>query len=366
MKVGVIGGGQLGRMMALEGYPLGFSFRFYDPSHESPGGQVAERFNSAFEDPQALDRFASGLDLATYEFENLPLSAAQRVASRVSYFFPPIKALQIVQDRLTQKNLFRRLNISTTPFERVDSLQDLAGAVSRLGFPAVLKTRRMGYDGKGQALLREPKDVEKGWMALGGTPLILEGFIAFEREISLIAVRGRHGRTAFYSMAQNTHHQGILRASIAPAPDLKPEIEAQAQAAAQAIFVELDYVGVLAIEFFLLQGRLIANEMAARVHNSGHWTLDGAAASQFENHLRAGAGLPLGSTAARGVTAMLNFIGELPSPEEVLRIPGAHLHLYGKLPRAGRKLGHANLCAATHEELRPLLAMASGLAGIRL
>ncbi len=366
MKVGVIGGGQLGRMMALAGYPLGFSFRFLDPSHESPAGQVAERRATPFEDPRGLDEFAQGLDLATYEFENPPLTAAQRLASRTPYFFPPVRALETVQDRLTQKNFFLSAGIATAPFQRVDSPQDLAQAVNTLGLPAVLKTRRMGYDGKGQAVLREERDLEKGWMALGASPLILEAFIPFTRELSLIAVRARTGETAFYPLAENVHFEGILRLSVAPAPNVAAALQQQAEECARSVFAALDYVGVLAIEFFEHQQQLVANEMATRVHNSGHWTMDGAATSQFENHLRAGAGLPLGSTAARGFTAMINLIGHQPASSDALAIPGAHLHLYGKSARPGRKLGHINLNEATRAELTRAVELTRGLAGVWL
>lgn len=366
MKVGVIGGGQLGRMLALAGYPLGFTFRFLDPSHESPAGEMAERFMMPFEDARGIDQFAAGLDLATYEFENPPLTAAQRLASRTPYFFPSIRSLETVQDRLTQKNFFQRTGIATTPFTRVDSQQDLTKAVQLLGLPAVLKTRRMGYDGKGQAVLREEKDLEKGWMALGALPLILEAFTPFARELSLIAVRGRKGETVFYPLTENTHYDGILRLSIAPAPDVANGLQQQAEDYASRVFAELDYVGVLAIEFFEYQQQLITNEMATRVHNSGHWTMDGAATSQFENHLRAGAGLPLGSTATRGFTAMVNLIGHEPAHDDALAIPGAHLHLYGKSARPGRKLGHINLNEASRSELQRAVEMTRGFAGVWL
>lgn len=366
MKVGVLGGGQLGRMLALAGYPLGLSFRFYDPTHESPAGQVAERIAASYEDAQTLDAFAAGLDFATYEFENPPLEAARRVASRVPVFFPPVQALEMVQDRLTQKNLFQRLGISTTPFVSVDSLQDLERGVASLGLPAVLKTRRMGYDGKGQALLREEKDIEKGWMAHGIRPLILEAFIPFEREISLIAARGHRGEIALYPLTENVHREGILRLSRAPAPAVSDGLIQQAEHAARCIFAELDYVGVLAIEFFLHGGSLIANEAATRVHNSGHWTIEGAATSQFENHLRAGLGLPLGSTAARGRSAMVNLVGAAPEAARVMAIPGAHLHLYGKTPRPGRKLGHVNLTAEDAESVEKSLQAMKGLPGVAI
>lgn len=362
MKLGVLGGGQLGRMMALAGYPLGLRLRFFEKSAGSPASQVAPCIVADFSDTAALERFARGLDAVTYEFENVPAPSAAFVSRLVPHFYPPASALEMAQDRLTQKQFFARLHVPTAPFHAVCSIADLREAVHSTGFPALLKTRRWGYDGKGQSLLRSDKDVERAWSAMGAAPLILEGFVRFEREVSLVAVQGRNHETAFYPLAENHHRDGILRVSIAPAPAIEPEIQAIAEAYARTIFRELDYTGVLTIEFFLADGKLYANEMATRVHNSGHWTIDGAETSQFENHLRAVAGLPLGSTAARGVSAMVNFIGSTPETRAVLAIPGAHLHLYGKSPRPGRKLGHATLCTDRMSELRERLAVLERLA----
>ena len=247
--VGVLGGGQLGRMLALAGLPLGLRFRFLEPAAESPAGQVAERIVGSFDDPDCLLRFAEGLDLVTYEFENVPIGAARLLAERVPVY-PPPAALEASQDRLAEKELFTRLNIPTTRYAAVDSRAELEQAVGQLGYPAVLKTRRLGYDGKGQAVLRGEADVDRAWRLLGGHPLLLEEFIAFDRELSQIAVRGRDGAVAFYPLVENHHEHGILRWSLAPAPGVPAELQAAASDYALRILRELDYVGVLAVEFF--------------------------------------------------------------------------------------------------------------------
>lgn len=345
MKVGVLGAGQLGRMLALAGYPLGLRFRFLDPNPESPAGALGEFIAADYDDPDALRRFAEGLDVATYEFENVPASVADYLAGHVPAVHPHHAALAVSQDRLSEKQLFRRLGIPTAPFVAVDSEDDLARAVDEVGLPAVLKTRRYGYDGKGQFVLREAADVHRAWAALGGSPLLLEGFVAFDRELSIIAVRGRDGEIVYYPLVENHHREGILRRTIAPAPGVTASLQARAEESARAVLEEFDYVGVLAIELFQRGDELLANEMAPRVHNSGHWTIEGAETSQFENHLRAICGFPLGSTAPRGHAAMLNLIGSVPPREAVLAVEGAHLHVYDKAPRPGRKLGHVTVVA---------------------
>ncbi len=351
--IGILGAGQLGRMLALAGYPLGLRFRFFDPAPASPASHLAEQICAPYDDEGALRRFAEGLALVTYEFENVPVAAA-RLLERHLPVYPPPAALEAAQDRLAEKQFFQRLGIPTPPFAAVDDRAGLDAAVRQLGLPAVLKTRRMGYDGKGQALLRSPEDAADAWRQLGGQPLILEAHVPFTRELSIIAVRGRDGATACYPLVENLHRGGILRRSVAPAPDVTPELQEQAERYAARALDALQYVGVLAIELFEVPGAagcgahspaLLANEMAPRVHNSGHWTIEGAATSQFENHLRATLGLPLGSTAARGHAAMLNLIGATPEPAAVLALPEAHLHCYGKEPRPGRKLGHITLRA---------------------
>ena len=358
-SVGVLGGGQLGRMLALAGYPLGIRCRFLDPAAESPAGEVGECVRAPWADPVGLDRLASGLEVATYEFENVPVAAVRSLAERVPVH-PRPEALTAKQDRLDEKRFLRSLGVPTAPFAEVSSRAGLDAAVAEIGLPAVLKTRRDGYDGKGQAVLRAPADLDAAWARLGAVPLILEGFIAFERECSLIAVRGHDGAVACYPLTENVHRGGILHRSVAPAGDAAALTE-QAERHARAVLAALDYVGVLAIEFFVHQDGLLANEMAPRVHNSGHWTQDGAVTSQFENHLRAICGLPLGATAVRGVAAMVNLIGAIPDPAAILAIPGAKLHLYGKTPRPGRKVGHVNLCADSREALLAAVARVEAL-----
>jgi 5-(carboxyamino)imidazole ribonucleotide synthase len=354
MTVGVLGGGQLGRMLALAGYPLGLRFRFLDLSPRAPAGHLAELHTGDYEDLDVLEQFAAGLDVVTYEFENVPVASARFLAERLPVF-PPPRALEAAQDRLIEKTFFQSLEIPTPPFLAVDSEESYRAALRLIGLPAVLKTRRMGYDGKGQLVLRGPEDAEFAWRVLGDVPQILEGFVPFRRELSVLAVRGRSGETAIYPLVENHHRDGMLRLSLAPAPGLTPQLQSQAEDYARRVLQVLDYVGVLAIELFEVDGRLLANEMAPRVHNSGHWTIEGAETSQFENHLRAVLGLPLGSTAAVGRSAMVNLIGSAPPPASVLRLPRVHLHLYGKAPAAGRKLGHVTVVEREEAVLRQRL-----------
>jgi 5-(carboxyamino)imidazole ribonucleotide synthase len=360
MKLGVLGGGQLGRMLALAGYPLGLRFRFLDPAPEAPVEELAELVVGRFDDLDVLARFPAGLDAITYEFENVPVEAARHLA-REAPVFPPVRALEVSQDRLAEKTLFRSLGLVPAPFEPVESLDDLHRAVGAVGLPAVLKTRRLGYDGKGQLVLHTPRDVPTAWRSLGGVPLILEGFVAFDREVSQLGVRGRDGTVALYPLVENHHEGGILRLTLAPAPGLTGDLQQTAGEAVRRLLEHLDYVGVLAVEFFQKGEALIANEMAPRVHNSGHWTIEGARTSQFENHLRAVAGWPLGPPEAVAHSAMVNLIGTLPDPARVLAVPGAHLHLYGKKPRPGRKLGHATIWASSPDEVRQRLEQLRGV-----
>jgi 5-(carboxyamino)imidazole ribonucleotide synthase len=368
VTIGILGGGQLGYMLALAGYPLGLHFRFLDPSPEAPVGRIATRITAQFTDRSALKKFAAGLELVTYEFENVPVEAARFLAEHVPVL-PPPAALETAQDRLNEKRLFQKLGIATTDFAPVANLKGLDAAIEQVGLPAILKTCRMGYDGKGQWILRSAEDVAKlksefptagaaaaekssaSASAESNLPFLLERLVPFARELSVLAVRGRTGETAVYPLVENHHRGGILRLSLAPAPHLDRTIQQAAEDAARRVFDALQYVGVLAIEFFEHEGRLLANEMAPRVHNSGHWTIEGAVTSQFENHLRAVVGLPLGSTAAIGSSAMLNLIGDLPDSADVLAVRDAHLHLYGKSARAGRKLGHVTLRASSPEQL---------------
>ena len=358
MRIGIIGAGQLGQMLALAGYPLAQRFLFLDSSADSPGGQVGPIITGAFDDPASLERLAAETDLVTYEFENVPVAALAAVAkSRPCH--PPVEALRVSQDRLLEKELFGRLGIPTPAFRAVDSLADLRAAVAAIGLPCVLKTRRLGYDGRGQHYLRRPSDVEAAWQALGGVPLVLEGFVDFDREVSIIGARSTHGETRCYPLSGNSHRDGILRVTLAPATNAR--LQKAAERHLRRVMNHFDYAGVLTIEFFVQRGRLVANEMAPRVHNSGHWTIEGAVTSQFENHLRAIMGLPLGETRAVGHCAMVNFIGTLPDRDRVLALPGAHHHDYGKAPRQGRKLGHCTIVARTAAErdrtLRRLLRL---------
>jgi len=355
VTIGILGGGQLGYMLALAGYPLGLHFRFLDPSPEAPVGRIAQRVTAEYSDHDALEKFVHGLELITYEFENVPVSAVRFLAKHVPVY-PPAEALEAAQDRLNEKTLFNMLGIATTSFAEVNGAGDVDAAVKKIGLPAVLKTRRMGYDGKGQWVLRTREDVEFVKREFPTTPLLLENFVAFQRELSILAVRSRSGETAFYPLVENHHRGGILRLSIAPVPNLGAKLQHAAESAARRVMEELNYVGVLAIEFFECNGELVANEMAPRVHNSGHWSIEGAATSQFENHLRAVLGMPLGSTATVGVSAMVNLIGEVPEEKDVLAIADAHLHLYGKSLRPGRKVGHVTLRAESSEGLSSRLA----------
>jgi 5-(carboxyamino)imidazole ribonucleotide synthase len=359
--VGILGGGQLARMLALAGAPLGLRFVVVDNTADACAGQVAPLQQADWRDFDALANFAARIDVATFDFENVPAETAHWLTEHTAVF-PNPQALATSQDRLAEKTLFNEIGLDTPAFAAVDTRAELDAAVAAIGLPAVLKTRRLGYDGKGQAVLRSAADVDAAWAALGGSALILEAFVPFAREVSVIAVRSRNGEFRHYPLTQNWHASGILAVSLAPAPDARA-LEAAAVAHARALAERLDYVGAFALELFEHEGRLLGNEMAPRVHNSGHWTIEGAICSQFENHLRAVLGLPLGDTAARGCSVMLNFIGELPDAGGVLRESDAHWHDYGKSPRAGRKVGHATLCATDAATLGERLARVAAALG---
>jgi len=352
--IGILGGGQLARMLALAGAPLGARFLIVDSLADACAGQVAPLIVADWRDFAALEKFAARIDVATFDFENVPADTAHWLTehTRVS---PNPRALGLAQDRLAEKTMFRELGLDTPAFATVDSREDLVRAAGEIGYPSVLKTRRLGYDGKGQYRLRGEADLDAAWQALAGAPSILEGWVRFDREVSVIAVRGSDGAFSTYPLVQNWHADGILAASLAPAPD-SAGLEQAAFAQARAIAEHLDYVGVFALELFVKDGKLFGNEMAPRVHNSGHWSIEGAPCSQFENHVRAVLGLPLGDTSALGHSVMLNWIGELPDAIPALAEPRAHWHDYGKSPRAGRKVGHATLCADTPAQLRDRLA----------
>ena len=339
-RLGVLGGGQLGRMMALEGQPLGVEFRFFDPSSEAAAKQLGELVVGDFDDLETLKRFAAGMDVVTFEFENVPVASADELARHV-LVHPPPAALAKFQDRLVEKEFLERLGIPVAPFRAVDDRQSLAAAVAELRFPCVLKTRTLGYDGKGQSVLRSDTDVERSWRILQGRPLILEAFVPFDQEASLVGVRATN-EAVFYPLVANTHRDGILHVTRAPG-GFSPELQAEAERSLTKLFDALNYIGVCTIEFFVVGDQLLVNEVAPRVHNSGHWTIEGAMTSQFANHVRAVLGLPLASPKPIGVSAMVNIVGSIPPVADLLALEGVYVHLYGKRPRAGRKLGHVTI-----------------------
>ncbi|MFZ9085872.1 MAG: 5-(carboxyamino)imidazole ribonucleotide synthase [Steroidobacteraceae bacterium] len=340
--IGVLGAGQLGRMLALAGLPMGLGFRFFDSNPEATAGQLAPLVVGRFDDADALTGFARGVDVVTYDWENVPVTSVREVA-RHARALPSARALAAAQDRLTEKRLLARVGMRVAPHARVDSLAQLRAAAAEVGLPGLLKTRRLGYDGKGQVVIRREAELEPALASLGGRNLVYEGMIPFEREVSLVAVRSRRGETRFYPLTENRHREGILRESRAPWQD--PGLQRAAERQVGQLLEHLRYVGVLCVEFFVHDGRLVANEFAPRVHNSGHWTIEGARTSQFENHLRAILGWPLGDTAAVGHALMVNCIGSMPRPDLTLTLPGVHHHDYHKAPREGRKVGHLNWVA---------------------
>jgi len=343
--IGILGGGQLGRMLAMAASRLGFKCQVFSPDPDSPAFDVVLHATCAeYADVEALELFANDVDVITYEFENVPAAAAMVLAAR-RRVMPDYKVLETTQDRLAEKDLAKRLGIATAAYAEVSSLEGLRIAVTRIGLPAVLKTRRFGYDGKGQTIIREGDDLNRVWIELATKSAILEAFIPFEREISVIAARGADGHVECYDVTENEHGDHILKISRVPAA-ISDALAAQALGIAETIAYALNYVGVLAVEMFVVPGdngpTLLVNEIAPRVHNSGHWTLDGASVSQFEQHIRAIAGWPLGKPVRHGAVTMTNLIGDdILNYEKWLTIPGATVHLYGKgAPRAGRKMGH--------------------------
>ncbi len=350
MRVGILGGGQLGRMLAMAAAPLGVRVRFLDPDAACPAGEVGELQVGSYDDERSLAEFVRGVDVVTYEFENVPARAARWLTEHVPVY-PPEGALATAQDRLAEKVCFASLGIETAPHRKGDDEGELGLAIAAVGMPCILKTRRFGYDGKGQWVIRSEGDAARAWMEAstgresGNADLILEGFVKFERELSMLGVRGRDGQCRFYPPVQNTHEKGILSRSVAPAPGVSDEQRTAMEQATGRVLERLNYTGVLAVEYFDVGGgKFVANEMAPRVHNSGHWTIEGSECSQFENHMRAVAGMPLGSTECRGNSVMLNVIGGEPDVRGLLAMRGVHAHMYGKTPRAGRKLGHVTVC----------------------
>lgn len=345
MRVCVLGGGQLGFMLALAGHPLGLAFRFVDPNASTPAGAIAEHIVAEYASNETLAA-ARDCDVVTFEFENVPAGAVHELAQEAR-LFPTPAALEVAQDRLLEKTCFVELGIPTPRFEAIASPAELVAALERLGTPALLKTRRHGYDGKGQSVIVSPEAARQAWERAGRSGAehgcIVEQMVAFDRELSIIAVRGRDGETRAYPLIENHHESGILSFSFAPAPNLSDELQRRASSYATRLLERFDYVGVLALELFDVAGHLLANEFAPRVHNSGHFSIEGAETSQFENHLRAILGWPLGSTRVPRPTGMLNLLGTMPERAHILEVADAHLYDYRKTPRAGRKLGHITL-----------------------
>jgi 5-(carboxyamino)imidazole ribonucleotide synthase len=364
MNIGVIGGGQLGRMLALSGIPLGATFTFLDPSSDACAGATGELIVAPYDDAAGLKKLADVSDVITYEFENVP-SATAEVLSKTVPVWPPAGALAVMQDRAREKELFAEVGMPAAAYREVDSDHALRDASEELGFPLVVKTRSEGYDGKGQMVVRDTPGI-KGVVDKLGANLIAEEFVEFDREISVIAARTEAGDIAVYPLSENHHREGILRASFSLPDESGWPVAAEAKEYVTRVLEHLNYVGVLAIEMFEKDGKLFGNEIAPRVHNSGHWTIEGAVTSQFENHLRAITGRPLGSSEAIGYAGMVNLIGAIPEPIDVLSIPGAQLHLYGKEPRPGRKVGHITLLAFTREGLEVGLGRLAGVAGVTL
>ena len=363
--VGIVGGGQLGRMLALAGAPLGIECRVLEPAENPPAAVAAKWLQAPFEDARRSMEWASAVDVVTYEFENIPAETLEAIAGAVPVF-PPPESLRVSCDRVLEKQLFGDLGIPTTRWLAVATRQEMAQAVKTLGLPLVLKTRRFGYDGKGQAVVRTENDLEKAWGVLGAAAstvgLLAEELISFTSEVSQVSVRGQGGEVRHYPLTRNVHREGILRFSAPQGSETKnPTIGEEAREAASLILDRLKHVGVLAVEFFENNGRLIANEIAPRVHNSGHWTQNGAETCQFENHLRAVLGLPLGGTGRLGYSCMVNLVGAVPPIRKILAVEGAHLHLYGKEARSGRKVGHVNLRTDSPSHFREGIQRLAGL-----
>ncbi len=347
-RIGILGGGQLGQMMALAGIPLGLSFHFLDPSEDACAGKLGRLHKAEYSDLEAVRVMAGHIDVASIDFENIPAESAQLMAD-LRPFFPGVDALKSSQDRLVEKSLMNQLDIPVPAFEAVASRTDLLAALDTLGYPAVLKTRRLGYDGKGQEILHQPEDLERAWQRLGDSELILEQFIPFEAECSLVAVRGKNGETRFWPLTRNVHSNGILMLSQPGV--MSAGLQHEAESITSKLLEILNYVGVMTVEFFVKNSSLQVNEIAPRVHNSGHWTIDAAVTSQFENHLRAICGMPLGDTSMTQPSLMFNWIGNLPDKQQLMSVPGVCWHEYGKSARPGRKLGHCTVTADNREEL---------------
>ncbi|MFI4963566.1 MAG: 5-(carboxyamino)imidazole ribonucleotide synthase, partial [Legionellales bacterium] len=353
MKIGILGAGQLARMLTLAAYPLGWRTLCFDPSAEACASDVTRVIQADYTDETQLQHFASQVDLITLENENVPVSCLEKLATYCPVY-PNATAIGVAQDRLQEKQLFQHLAIPTPSFLAINTQAELIAGCQQIGMPAVLKTRRFGYDGKGQYIIRTLEDIDKAWATLGAHALILESWVKFDREVSLIAARNTQGETQFYPLVENIHKMGMLH--ISRAPFIDSGLTQQAQQHVTHLLDQLNYVGVLTVEFFACGHQLIANEMAPRVHNSGHWTIEGAVTSQFAQHLRAICGLPLGNTATRDYSALLNCIGEEPEFIPILQQKNAYYHCYHKTPKPLRKLAHITVNAPTQEEREQQLA----------
>jgi 5-(carboxyamino)imidazole ribonucleotide synthase len=346
--LGVLGGGQLGRMLAQAAAGLGVAVRVFDPSADACAGQVAELVVGGWDDRGALARFCAGLTAATIEFENVPMEAARFVADRVP-LFPGVDAIGPAQDRIEERGVLGRVGFTTPWFAAVDDAASLEAALAGRRLPAILKSRRFGYDGKGQAWIREPADAARALGRAGAGGAMLDEAVSFDREISLLAVRGRDGTVGHYPPVENVHRGGILLTSRAPAA-VPAEVLSSLRASVEGLLARTAYVGVIAVELFEAGGVFLANEYAPRVHNTGHWTIEGAATSQFENHVRAVLGMPPGPTDMNGHAGMVNLIGSTDAGERLSGRPGVHVHVYGKAALAGRKVGHVTVVASSARE----------------
>jgi 5-(carboxyamino)imidazole ribonucleotide synthase len=352
MKIGILGAGQLGRMLALSGLPLEHQFFFYDPSGNPTAGigTIYADQSETIPEEQLISSFLEQVDVVTYEFENISHPLTLEI-SKSKPLYPSPESIRICQNRKFEKQLFSDLGIPTSQYHIASSLQELQTAVDALGVPVVVKSITEGYDGKGQAVIREVKEIEEAWHQISHPELLVESFVNFKRELSIIAVRSQSGEIHFYPLTENIHHNGILRYSIAPAPMISAELQNEAESYIRALLEAMNHIGVLTLELFETNQGLIANEMAPRVHNSGHWSIEGAQCSQFENHIRAVAGHPLGSTEADRVSCMINIIGKKGDLNQLLSLPYVNIHLYDKEERENRKLGHITIQADSYKEL---------------
>ena len=350
MKIGVLGAGQLGRMLALSAYPLGHQMRFLALSEEDPSSLLGKTFIHN-NNPEMVSNFADSSDIVTYESENTDVTIVNEI-SKNTKVYPSDKSLYISQHRGREKALLDTLKIPCAPYQMVNSLDDLKSAIKNIGIPSILKTATDGYDGKGQFLIKSESQIDEAWEKMSGVDAILEGFINFKRELSLIAVRGIDGSVEYYPLVENSHHKGVLRLTLAPAQNISVSLQNKAEEYMSSLLKEIKHIGVLTIELFESDDGLLVNEIAPRVHNSGHWTIEGAQTSQFENHIRAITESPLGQTTMTSkFSAMINIIGVHGPIQKVLETKNAHLHLYNKAERPGRKLGHITLTSNSIDEL---------------